>query len=400
MNIYLRTYVYLYLHFSIIHNTSTMYLKYFAIFLICLFTLSCSKNDNPEGEPSVTISTKVTLFIQDLASVYLIDIVNGTMATNIDIGTELGVPINAHAYGQNHNPNVSFYETGGIGGGYRLWEKNLDTGANFQLDGICDFDPLEIPFSLSSTPDYFFVLTTDSDTTGAYLNLRVYNRGTNVCEKVVITAINFAPYSSQRPIKVGNYLYIYHDGVMGQGVVSKLNLTNFTFENQLTLESAGSVTVINNVLHVFINDPDIDHYEYNLNTFELLRSNKLAIPNSLGVGMFDPIVTGESMLLSNDQAQPSPISVNPTLVNLNSGLVTLDIDMNNVKANLDELYPNSFVLLESQTQLDVINEILVGVFSVNSGQNDLTYAVYYVDYNGNILNLVPLDFKPYTLSIR
>ena len=372
----------------------------YALILICLITLSCSKKDNDNGDNPLTISTKVSMVAQDQNDVYQYDIVDVNSVITTNLSDELGVPRNPYFYSQNLNPYVSFYEHSGVGGGYRLWEKNLDSGSSFIIEGICTMDPTENPFSLSSTRDFFFVLTTDSDNVGFYINLRVYNRSTNTCEKIRITEISGSPLKSKNPIQVGNYLYLFHNNVIGSGVISKINLTNFSIENQLTLEGTGGVTIKDNVLHAFINGPDDDHYEYDLDTFDLLRTNKLAIPNSLGVGMFVSSFMGESMLMANELGQPGPIAVSPIFIDLNSGAITLNIDMYEVKANLEELYPNTAIFLESLNQVDVINEVLVGVFSILSGPGDPIYAVYYVDFDSNVLSHVEIDLQPFILLIR
>jgi len=115
--------------------------------------------------------------------------------------------------------------------------------------------------------------------------------------------------------------------------------------------------------------------------------------------MFKTSFVGNNMLMDIAYAQPSPLTSRPAFLNLNSGIVTSEINMFQVKTNLQELFPNAAVNFASQYRVDVANELVTGAFSIND-INGMNYAVFFADYEANILNHVAVDIEPYAILIR
>lgn len=367
----------------------------FFLFIYSVIT-SCSTNNESNVSNENNITADVTVVGWKNNDVYQVNITNGTEATAFNLTEELGVPYSHFFLGRNFRPYLTFYNFSS-NGGYKLWEKNIDTESHLILDGFCELDYNESSHYPISYDNLLFLLTLEPNETTPFFNVRMYNKNTEACEKLFIGLVDEGIQYSKYPIVVGNFLLIYHVNELRQTVVTKINISNFSIENQLIFDENASVTSDGNSLHVFPIIAEYDHYEYDFNTFELIQASNLPPIGSFGIGLFETSFLDNNMLVDIQGAQPS-LSFHPALLDLTSHEVILDINGYDIKRNLEELIPNSAIYFPSRYRVDMVNQMIIGTFSVNNGIHG--YGVYFANFEGEIINHVDIDVEPYDIIIR
>ena len=365
-------------------------MKIYRLVLIAILVItaaSCESSDESldveELESSTELSNlQIMSYTEDF---FQIDVQNGEVTYN-NLSQTLEVT-NQFKYVNYDSPSLEIFS--GRGDDFSLYQSNLETKASNVIKGFCaDEQDIRPRYGLIHNDRYFLLnekYIGDSEKFELYLNQ--YAEGETDCSQFLLSE---SYHHGIEVVKQDQFLIIYYVDSQFKDRLLIYNLDTFKIIiDKQFLSSIYAICKVNEIEIVSIGDIATvykyeDFSEVSTRSFYGgAFSNKPLIKNSE--------TFNNKIVINRNSLGPSNFSSRPVILDLNTGeLVDIEFDLlTNIQYNLriNKSYP---VTLHS-SRFDLKREKIAIGYQV---QDKEEYGVMWFDYNGEIVQDIPLELLP------
>ncbi|WP_037320440.1 hypothetical protein [Salegentibacter sp. Hel_I_6] len=369
--------------------------------LIIILLFSCSTQDDAEEVDQPTsgqdnpVPFDITAIAKSKDSIYQIDILeNNEEIEVINLSQSLDLPLDIY---RNFTDDFSVTFVNIENGNYEFWQKDVRSGTSKNSSPICSLSEYEGVRFVKTDSEKIGVVTVFNEENNVIKNyLNIYDHVTSSCNRFYIGDFYIQHRNYTQIYKDRFYLYSSEPD-QSQHSLSIFNIDTGEQIERITSETEFRVTMNDEQLFLmFING---QYSTYNLDDLSLEKegqTNNQYLHHSLGIQKRD--FKDNKMVFDFTYPQPSPLASAPAIYDWTTNEITKggNFYLADAKRALEDDRSLSFNLTKVKVNLD--SEILVAgyedVRDTNKG------GVVYLNFDGEIILDIPLDYAPYEIIIR
>lgn len=373
-------------------------LKAGAILFLALI-YSCSNSDEggvaPPLDPEVNLPFDISVFAGDSEEIFQVDILaNLEEPEVINLTQTLGVTAGIQEV-QIDGSKFTFLRLDPAG--YSFWQKDVLTNTTIKRTPICEWVEGE---------NALFPLTSGGKVallTSVYIgqqewenNLNVYDPFSTGCSRFPINDPFFIHSSTRAKLHQDRlYLSIPEDPTGPSLIV--VNANTGEHEGKLTFEMAFRGILSNEHLYILFHTGDYRAYrlsDLSLETEGIIGDHRI---NTL-TGIFSSTFRGKRMVFDFPYPQPSPLSTAPAIFDWESNTITHGGDFYLSNAINSVAMENSQSLGLTVARVNLEKNLVVAGYKNHNEHNK--GGVMYLNFDGEVLLNIPLDYVPHEIMIR
>lgn len=381
--------------------TYTSYFSRYYRLLIILFTahfISCSTSDEGGEVPPVSaedmVPVDISVFAKKNENLFQVDILGDPEDREvINLSETMGIPYIFQEMNID-GPKVTFFTLGG--GSWEFWQKDVITGNTMRRSPICDpVDGEGWRFGKSSE-DQLALMTVINQGHEWENYLRVYDPATDSCSRFFINdmwlpAPEYAHLYKER-------LYVYSRSE--QEAEFSLTIYNSNTGEQverLTFGTEFRSTMSEEQLYLFF--PNGNYRTYSLTDYSPTAEGSTGNRNLFRTsGIYPTDFKGNKMAFDYSYSQPAPLSSAPAIYDLSVNEITHGGDFYLVDALRELQNQKEQVVVHTTVQVDLNSNIVIAGYKIYDESE--TGGVLFLNFDGEILMDIPLDYVPFRIMIR